>query len=74
MKIPPRRIAPGRRKIVEDEILKMEKEGTIIRSSDPSCSLIVLVKKKDGTIHFCVDYHKLNHVTHKDTYPPPGLV
>ncbi len=56
MRIPPRRVAPGRSKIVEDEILKMEKEGMITKSSGPWCSLIILVRKKDGTIHFCVDY------------------
>ncbi len=28
-----------------------------------------LVRNKDGTIHFCVDYRKLNDVTHKDSYP-----
>ncbi len=30
---------------------------------------MVLVRKKDGTIHFCMDYHKHNDVTHKDAYP-----
>ncbi len=73
VRIPPRRVARGRRKIVEDEIQKMEKEGTIVKSSGPCCSIIVLVKKKDGTIRFCVDYHKLNDVTHKDTYPLPRI-
>ncbi len=29
VRIPPRRVPPGRRKIIDDEILKMEKEGTI---------------------------------------------
>ncbi len=73
MRITPRRIAPGRRKIVEDEILKMEKEGMITKSSGPWCSPIVLVRKKDGTIRFCVDYRKLNDVTYKDTYPLPRI-
>ncbi len=52
VRIPPCRVAPGQRKIVEDEIQKMEKEGTIIKSSGPWCSPIVLVRKKDGTIRF----------------------
>ncbi len=33
VKIPSHRVAPGRSKIVEDEIQKMEKEGTITKSS-----------------------------------------
>ncbi len=64
VRIPPRRVAPRRRKIVEDKIFKMEKEETITKSSGPWCSPIVLVRKKDGTIHFCGDYRKLNDATH----------
>ncbi len=73
VRIQPRRIAPGRRKIAEDEILKMENDGTIMKSSCTWCSPIVPMRKKDGTKHFCVDYHKLNDVTHKDTYPLSGI-
>ncbi len=69
MRIPPRRVSPGRRKIVEDEIHKMEQEGRITKSASPWCSPIVLVRKKDGTICFCVDYH----TTHKDAYPLPRI-
>ncbi len=47
----------------------MEKEGMITKITGPWCSPIVLVRKKDITIRFCVDYHKLNDVTHKDAYP-----
>ncbi len=51
----------------------MEKEGKITKSTGPWCSPIVLVRKKDGTICFCVDYLKLNNVTHKDAYPLPRI-
>lgn len=30
-------------------------------------------EKKDGSLHFCVDYQQLNHVTHKDSYPLPRV-
>ncbi len=51
----------------------MGKEGAIQKTSGPCCSPIVLVRKKDGTIYFCVNYHKLNDATHKDTYPIPRI-
>ena len=37
-------------------------------STSPWSSPIVLVRKKDGTIRFCVDYRKVNSVTLKDSY------
>ncbi|KRY64941.1 Retrovirus-related Pol polyprotein from transposon 17.6 [Trichinella pseudospiralis] len=47
------------------------------RVIEPSCgpwsSPIVLVKKKDGLYHFCVDYPKLNHHTKKDAHPIPEI-
>ena len=32
---------------------------------------MILVKKKDGTWRFCVDYRQLNNITVKDKYPLP---
>ncbi|MBW0507122.1 hypothetical protein O181_046837 [Austropuccinia psidii MF-1] len=34
---------------------------------------VLFVKKKDGGLHFCVDYHKLNAVTRKKKYPVPPM-
>jgi len=34
---------------------------------------VLLVKKKDGTMRLCVDYHQLNKVTIKNKYPLPKI-
>ncbi|XP_013788140.1 uncharacterized protein LOC106472057 [Limulus polyphemus] len=45
----------------------------ITRSYSSLASLIVLVKKKDVSIRFCVDYQKENEVTKKDIYSLPRI-
>lgn len=50
----------------------MLKDDVIQPSSSPWASPIVLVRK-DSIARFCVDYHKVNEVTHKDAYPLPCI-
>src|SRR5260370_8034285 len=45
--------------------------GFICPSKSPWGSLVLFVKKKDGSLRLCVDFRALNRVTEKDCYPLP---
>ena len=48
---------------VEKQIELMLKQGIIEPASSDRALPIVIIKKKDDTIHLCVDYRRLNAMT-----------
>lgn len=68
-----RRTPPAQRTIVKHLIKEMTDNDVIQPSKSGWASPIVLAKKKDGSVRFCVDYRKLNEVTRKDAYPLPRI-
>ncbi|CAG8790930.1 2368_t:CDS:2, partial [Dentiscutata erythropus] len=56
---------------IRKEINKLKEQGLIIEINSPWVSPVVIVPKKNGKLHFCIDYWKLNIVMKKDTYPLP---
>ena len=47
--------------------------GAIRKSSSPWASAVVLVRKKDGFLRFCIDLRHLNNRTIKDAYSLPRI-
>ena len=68
-----RRIPPHQFEEVRKHLKEMEEIGAIRRSNSPWASPVVLVKKKDGSLRFCIDLRKLNARTIKDAYSLPRI-
>ena len=47
--------------------------GVIWPSNSPWCNAVVLVRKKDRSLRFCIDFRKLNSLTVKDSHLLPRI-
>ena len=69
----PRKHPLGQRNEIKRQVSELLDKGLIEPTDSPWAANIVLVRKKDGTQRFCVDYRQLNAATIKDAYPLPRI-
>ena len=69
----PYRVSKREEEIMEAEIEQYLELGLIRQSISPWASPVLMIRKPDGSIRFCIDYRKLNSVTKKDCYPMPRV-
>ena len=58
---------------VREHLKLMLDAGVIWPSNSLWCNAVVLVRKKDGWLCFCIDFRKLNSLTVKDSHPLPHI-
>ena len=58
---------------VKNHLREMIETGVIRKSNSPWASAVVLVRKKDGSLRFCIDLRQLNACTINDAYSLPHI-
>ena len=70
---PPHRLGPHKEAEAERQVQDLLTKGLIEPSSGAWSAPVVLVRKKDNSWRFCIDYRRLNAVTQQDAYPIPRI-
>lgn len=71
IKQPPYRVSKAEGDVMEAKIQQYLDLGIIRPSTSPWASPVLMIRKPDGGILFCIDYRRVNAVTVKDCYPMP---
>ena len=58
---------------VQQHIQELLDGGAICPSQSPWCNAVMLIRKKDGSLRFCIDFRMLNKHKKKDAYPLPHM-
>lgn len=67
------RTSPVLREEIHKQVQKLLDADLIEPSHSPWASPVILVRKKDGSYRFCIDYRRLNSITIKDAHPLPRV-
>ena len=68
-----RQIPPPMVEEVRNHLREMLESGAIRPSQSTWCNVVMLVRKKDGSLHFCINFQCLNACMKKDSYPLPRI-
>ena len=68
-----RLIFPYQYEEVKKHLEEMLEIRAIRKSNSPWASALVLVRKKDGSLRFCINLHWLNSCTSKEAYNLPRI-
>ena len=58
---------------VRNHLREMLESGVIRPSQITWCNAVMLMRKKDSSLCFCIDFQCLNDHTKKDSYPLPRI-
>ncbi|GMF55251.1 unnamed protein product [Phytophthora fragariaefolia] len=73
IKVRPRRYSQAEQAIMDEQVEKVLNDRVIEESCGEWVFPVVLVKKKDGSVRFCIGYRQLNAIAKRDIYPLPRI-
>ena len=73
IRLRPYRKSDKQRDVINEHVQDMLDRGIIQELTSPWAFPVVMVKKKDGSDQFWVDYRKLNSITVLDSFPLPRV-
>ncbi|MCO5596075.1 hypothetical protein L7F22_050133 [Adiantum nelumboides] len=70
---PPYRVSYAQQEEILTQVNELLEKGLVRPSSSPFCSSVLLVQKKDGSYHMCIDYRALNKQMIKNRIVPEDI-